>query len=805
MFSALTSVVTIARQSMRLCCGIILLSLVAYSSVAQSAETPADFFELKIRPVLAKSCFGCHSNRKAEGGLRVDSRGHLVIGGDRGPVIVPGKPESSRLIAAIERTDDDLRMPPNVPLPDAVVADFKRWIRDGAIWPESKPTSTNEPHWAFEPLRKTDPPPIVENWSAHPIDSFIARSWKQHGLTTVAQAEPRVLMRRVYYDLIGLPPTPQQIRDFETATPTDPDMAFNQLVDRLLDSPRYGERWGRHWMDVVRYADTAGDNADYPIPEAYLYRDYIIDAFNSDMPYDQFLREQIAGDLIAQRQPDTRYADRIAATGFLALGRRFGTGPYELWHLTMEDVIDTVGRSTMGLTLKCARCHDHKFDPISTEDYYGLYGIFDSTQFPWAGSEEFVSKKLPRQHFVSLIADKQAAPRLAAFQNQLKTLADQISTFEKKVAGSAADTHPDLRKELAALREEHFQLQRSSLPPDVPGAYAVRDRKARDVTVQISGDPANVGTVVHRTGLSFAGGQSLQIPDDQSGRLQLAQWMTRPDHPLTARVIVNRIWQQHFGRGIVETPSNFGTSGSAPSHPQLLDHLAWKFVESGWSIKTMHRYILTSKTWQLSSVSDARNAEIDTGNRFYWRQNRRRLEAEAIRDGVLLVSGRLHLDRPGRQPFPAMKDWGWTQHSQFKDRYVSNHRSVYLMTQRLQRHPFLALFDGPDTNTTTGRRTISTVAPQALYLMNSPEMERSADALAERLTKATDSTEDRMQLAYRLCYARRATNVEVQRGMSFIEEYSRRSAVASLPEPERAAWTGYCRILLASGEFFYVD
>ena len=665
--------------------------------------------------------------------------------------------------------------------------------------------SAAETHWAFQPLHAVEPPADT-SWSDHPIDRFVAAQWQSRELQPVGPAKAGQLVRRLYFDLIGLPPSPEEVDTFLSRHAAAPEAATGELIDRLLETPQYGERWGRHWMDVARYADTAGDNADYPVPEARLYRDYIIDSFNADKPYDQFVREQLAGDILAQSGPRERYAEQVTATGFLALSRRYATGPYELWHLTLEDTIDTVGRAFLGLTLRCARCHDHKFDPVTTEDYYALYGIFQSTQFPWPGGEEFQSKKTPRLSFVSLLPDDETARRRATFETRLQQLVDQAAQLDEQGKTCTDAERPALQQRAEKLRAEHFHLQRSGLPPDVPPAYAVRDGQPVDAAIQYGGEPSDAGPLVPRRAIAFFGGE-LRIPPGSSGRLELADWLTRPENPLLARVMVNRIWQHHFGRGLVATPSNFGLSGARPTHPALLDFLAAQFIDSGWSIKAMQRLILTSKTWQLSSDDHEHNVAVDTGNEYYWRHDRLRLDAEAIRDSLLAVSGRLDLTRPGPHPFPAMTDWHWTQHSQFRDRYDSPHRSVYLMTQRLQRHPFLALFDGPDTNTTTDRRTTATVTPQALYWMNSSETAAIAGALAERLAAASPDVRQRIDLAHRWCYAREATCYEIDRGVSYVREFQGALAhsAATMDRPEHAAWTSYARILLMANEFLYLD
>ncbi|HEV7222542.1 MAG TPA: DUF1549 and DUF1553 domain-containing protein, partial [Pirellulales bacterium] len=452
-------------------------------------------------------------------------------------------------------------------------------------------------HWAFEPVRLTPVPADPSGWSAGPIDRFIRAALSEQGLAPLATADRPALLRRVFFDLVGLPPEPSDVQAF---VGDDSPEAWTKVVERLLASPHYGERWGRHWMDVVRYADTAGDNADYPVPEARLYRDYIIDSFNADKPFDQFVREQLAGDILAKQAPLDRdaYAEKLAATGFLALSRRYGTGPYELWHLTLEDTIDTTGRAFLGLSLRCSRCHDHKFDPLTVEDYYGLYGIFASTQFPWAGSEEVQSKKFDRMKFVPLAAPPEAAAKLAAYRMRIAELEAQVKQLE-------SSDNAEAKPRLAALHDELRNLRKPGLPDDLPGAYAVEEGAAVETRVQLAGDPNQPGDVAARCLPRFlAGDAPLAVPEGASGRLQFAEWLTRPDHPLTARVMVNRIWQHHFGRGLAATPSNFGTSGEAPTHPELLDWLAGRFVEEGWSVKAIHRLILYSKTYQLASAAD---------------------------------------------------------------------------------------------------------------------------------------------------------------------------------------------------------
>lgn len=785
---------------------LVMLLVVAPLSGADDADT---FFELKIRPVLADTCLKCHGGAKTSNGLKVDSRAALLKGGDTGPALVTGQPTKSLLVKALQHTDEHLKMPPDKKLADTAIADFTQWIRDGAVWPAQHSILSTQhmaKHWAFQPVRSAPVPFATAGTTASPIDNFIAAKRQAAGLDPVQVADRRTLIRRVTFDLIGLPPTPEEIDAF--LADQSPD-AFVRLLDRLLASPHYGERWGRHWMDVVRYADTAGDNADYPIPEARLYRDYIIDAFNRDMPYDQFVQEQLAGDLLAREDSAARHAEQLVATGFLALSRRYATAPYELWHLTLEDTIDTTGRAFLGLTLRCARCHDHKFDPVTKEDYYALYGIFQSTQFPWAGGEEFASMQKGRLHFIPLLPGQLAAPRLKAHEQRVQELEAELKQLEDALKPNPDKADVRLKDKIGVLKPRLIQLKKTNLPADLPGAYAVQDGNAVEANVQIRGEVSQPGPVVKRSVPQFlAGNQPFVIPHRQSGRLQLAEWITRPDHPLTARVMVNRIWQHHFGRGLVATPSNFGLRGEPPTHPELLDWLAVEFIASGWSIKAIHRRILLAETYQLGSSEDEVSATKDPGNRWYCRHDRRRLDAEAIRDSLLAVSGQLDRRRAGQHPFPAIEKWTWTQHNPFKDVYPSQHRSVYLMTQRFQRHPFLALFDGPDTNTSTDQRSSSTVPLQALYLMNNPFVHESAAAFAQRLFAATPDTRQRVELAQRLAWGRDPSSAELERAVAFVEECSSLARQQQGITAERAAleaWTSFARVMLSANEMVYVD
>jgi len=784
----------------------LLLVFLALPGSARADDASDTFFELKIRPVLVKECLPCHGGKKTNSGLKVDSREALLKGGERGPAIVVGNPAQSLLIQAIHQTDDELKMPPDRRLPDEVKSAFTRWIADGASWPKVDhkrhvvQDAAAVRHWAFERVKRVEPPLDPSHWSDWPIDRFIAAKQRAAGVSHVRPADKRTLIRRVTYDLIGLPPTPREVTDF--LGDDSPD-AFSKVVERLLASPHYGERWGRHWMDVVRYADTAGDNADYPVPEAALYRDYIIDSFNKDKPFNRFVREQLAGDVLARQGVGDNYAEPIIATGFLALSRRYATAPFELWHLTLEDAIETTGRAFLGLTLRCARCHDHKFDPVTQRDYYALYGIFASTTFPYAGSEEFQSKKFPRMNFVPLLEPGRAEPILNSYRLHLADL-------ERKVHSLEPTKNPKEKPRLSALSSELTRLKRASLPAELPGSYAVTEGKPVDVPIQRRGDPATPGSVVPRGTPRFdflAGNPPAAVSAQSSGRLELANWLTDPAHPLTARVMVNRIWQHHFGSGIVATPSNFGVRGEPPTHPELLDWLAARFVDRGWSIKDIHREIVLSRTYQLASDLDTRADSNDPANRLLSHFPRRRLDAESIRDAMLAVSGQLDSQPPHSHPFPPIEAWHWTQHDAFKAVYPTTHRSVYLMTQRLVKHPYLAIFDGPDTNASTDVRTHSTVPLQALYLMNNPFVQDQARGLANRLIASSTDPAVRIALAYQLAWGRLPEPSEIERAIGFLHQTLAALSTANTPRDsaETDAWTSLSKVLLTANEFLYID
>jgi cytochrome c553/plasmid stability protein len=1248
-------------------------SLAALVAIAASVA-PADdaLFEASIRPVLVDTCFRCHGGERVSGGLRVDSRESLLAGGDSGPAIVAGDPANSLLLQAISRHGDVSAMPPEADkalLPEQVAV-FDRWIAAGALWPEVTAAFEVEGHWAFKPVADPAPPPVVdEAWCQTPIDRFIRARQEEAGVAPLPRADRRTLIRRATFDLTGLPPTREEVEAF-VADPSP--RAFDTVVERLLASTAYGERWARHWLDVVRYADTAGETADYPVPVAWRYRNYCVDAFNRDLPYDEFLREQIAGDILAAKGPAEAYADRVAATGFLAISRRFGFDSEKYHHLTIQDTIDTVGQSIMALSLGCARCHDHKFDPVSARDYYALYGIFESSRYPFPGSEQ-------KQRVRSLAPLEPPGPdarRFRDYEARVASLAGELAALERPVPaatlrsvtdldgdfelqapagggsygvlvppwryegpinvtaaaqspfkniysggrcgvsiaagagpyrctqavhGMPRDTAPvflnlDLRLhapapaatgrhrltltasgaaaielvvsaeslalvaagathdlgpmpaaewinlqlaidfaahevsgrlgspgnvrefgpfslaaeargpidgqidgvEFAALVEpttayaaapldcDNLALQSTPIPPvslerpaaiagpdakalrarlrelsgydgdlemqsagappvapwnpgpasvvrldakaqspftnlyapgrlgltlpsraeydgfglslpplspdsqgrlhvsfdirpgkragdgagtwrysighgpgpspaiemffddaafvtrdgqttspvatlaadrwhqvqlvldlakrtytgllisegsstpfsgplaatwdgiidytfidsyghvgglrpaldidnfsvsstphrplDVPAevpaaaagrveeiaalkstlatlearadtlaaelrrllaegplpmAYAMAEGTPADARIQRRGEPDEPGEEVPRGFVAVLGDAALPATTTGSGRLELAEWLTRPSHPLTARVMVNRIWQHHFGRGLVATPNDFGVRGRPPTHPELLDRLATDFVRGGWSIKAIHRQILASAVWQQETArADAAAATAD-GRNLHVGFERRRLSAEEIRDAILAVSGRLDRSRGEGHPFPPSYEWGYSQHGPFGAVYDHDRRSLYLMTGRLKRHPFLALFDGADPNASTADRLGTTVPTQALFFLNDPLVHGAAEAWAGRLEGESPDRRHRIEAATLAAVGRVADSADVAAAEQFLTTYAAalREGASDVTEAaaDHEALAAWLRTLLAGNEFLHVD
>ncbi len=1258
-----------------------IVAVLLFALAPADSSTAADgedvrFFENNIRPLLIESCLKCHGPKKSESGLRLDSREFMLKGGDSGPAIEPGESKESLLVKAA-RHEDGLEMPPGKKLSRLQIASLADWIDKGAVWPVGMTlgkggpklrggpiTDAERAHWSYQPIRDLDPPQVDSSRPVrNSIDRFLQAKLVKAGLSARSPASKRVLIRRATFDLTGLPPTPDEIAAF---LKDESPEAFRKVVDRLLASKAYGERWGRHWLDVVRYADTAGDTADYPTPLSYKYRNWVINAFNKDKPYDQFIREQIAGDILAAQADgisEAEYRELLTATGFIAISRRFGFDVENYHHLTIQDTIDTLGQAVLGLTLGCARCHDHKYDPVNVDDYYAWYGIFESTRYSFPGSEE---KKRPYDLFPALSAESakrrkaehdtrlvkideeikqlnqlkeslaaklksssrsadfagfetqplgasmmkpwgtledlqvvanaqspfenvfvkgsrglampnnagnnafgrplakkhtakttpkiyynidfkltanskegggafrfylghgpgtSGAVELSASATQLfvkngeagyqpvadlkigewynlqvtadlraRTYSGQLASSEKAtsfaykqftpnwdgfmdrtfvdkygalggdiparhfdnlsvrtvpflparkliqkdsaeiaanrwqsyledrrltmtsedrdghagfdvwandplpivgvstakdalkvpgtvvpekvvvhpnpkegvgiawqspftgrvtISGRVADAHncgdsvnwhldhlgatgfqeivsgsiatnsaspillirsqrnggkgsgpveiavkegeffqlavmpkahygcdltqidltisevggnkrswdlatdvkDDLiegnpnddrygnspwyfyvvaedrgrsvnlkplvvltaegaarvRKEIdtataqvKSLTEDQAQLKRSGPYEVIYGA--IEQDKPKNAQIRIRGDRYKLGEVVPRKNLEILGGNLLANPHG-SGRAELAVWLTWKQNTLTPRVMANRIWQYHFGRGLVATANDFGTRGEEPSHPELLDWLATQFIEGGWSVKSMHRLIMNSAAYQQSSEFNATAAEADPDSRLLWRFNRRRLSAEEIRDAMLAVSGDLDRTAGGEHPFPKIESWGFSQHMPYYGVYPTNRRSVYLMQQRLKRHPFLSLFDGADVNVSTSRRELTTVPTQALYLMNSDFVHKRSGSLVAQILKREDHQAARLQRLFQSTLGRAATESELASAAQFLSEYLRalESGTQEAGSAEAFAWSAYARTILTRNEFLFVD
>jgi hypothetical protein len=1019
------------------------------------ATAELKFFEDKVRPLLIARCEKCHGKEKQRGGLRLDSRRAILKGGDSGPAAVPGNPDGSLLVLAV-RHGEALKMPPQSKLTAAEIATLAAWVKTGLPWPDTAAvvapppppqpggplfTAEQKSFWAFQKPGVRPLPPVRDpSWVQSPIDAFILARLEARGLRPAPPADPRTLIRRLSFDLIGLPPTPAEVFAFEQAAARDRRSAIAKVVDRLLASPHYGERWGRRrrwgrrWLDVVRYADSNGMDENIGYANAWRYRDYVVNAFNRDKPYDQFVREQLAGDLLPGDDPAVRL-ERIVATGFLCVGPKMlaEDDPVKMQMDIVDEQIDTVGQAFLGLTLGCARCHDHKFDPIPTADYYSLAGIFKSTQTMdtftviarWhertlltpeafarqqAHDRVVAAKKaaLDRANQVvreatvaaarrdlekyvqaaqlfrirrdqvrtprSVLSDARRArdpaiqvveaetyargnlvrdtdnygrgigviynagqlPNVAEFdvsvpaggpylleirhaagvarpvkvllngqlvaanaaervtgswypdtqtwvpvgifafspgKNVLRLERDgpfphidkfalvpwllpdgQPAPVPPTIEGAAAqhslnagflsqwvgwlDGHdgkapaggalhdlaaqPDgpfrvtaevennfsktVRDHLGSLRAEFDRLQKDRPAP--PEAMAVEEGAIGNVRVHLRGNHLTQGVEAPRCfPRILAGERQPAIDGKQSGRLQLAQWLTQSDHPLTGRVLVNRVWLGHFGEGLVRSPDNFGRLGERPTHPELLDWLATRFVADGWSIKALHRLILLSSSYQMSTAYDEGMAREDPENRLFWRFNRQRLDAESLRDALLAIAGTLDSVMGGtlfqganRQHVPGYPNSNYNG-------YDSNRRTLYLPVIRSEVYNVLQTFDFADPAVVTGKRPLTTVAPQALFLMNGKLVHEQTRRLAEKLVREAPDEASRVALLYEKVFAQRAGRRDLARSLDFVQRYRRELADSRLPaaEADLRSWQALCRVVLSANRFLFVE
>jgi hypothetical protein len=748
---------------------LVISAALSLSAGAFGQDARIEFFEAKIRPVLVEHCYECHGAQKQKGGVRVDGREYLTKDVEDGPLVVAGDAKRGRLMKAL-RHDGDIKMPPKGKLPANVLADLATWIADGAAWPQSTTSvAAGDPaktHWAFQPVRIPPLPEVKDQaWSANPIDRFILARLEAKDIPPNAPADPHTLLRRLKFDLLGLPLTEAEAVEF--ARDSSPE-AYARWVERYLNSPHYGERWGRHWLDVARYADNKGyvftEERRYPF--AYTYRDYVVRAFNEDLPYDRFVLEQLAADrLVAKGQAEPASQ---AAMGFLTLGRRFLNNVHDI----IDDRIDVVSRGLLGLTVTCARCHDHKYDPIPIKDYYSLYGVFASSVEP---------KELP------LLGESEKNAETLAFEKSLAELEAAVVTFQKENEKPLKEKQRDVVNTLKKLqmKVDGFKASSPAAPPR--GMVLVDDIKPSEPRVFVRGNPNNPGPTVPRQFLAVLGGEKRQPFTDGSGRLELAHAIASPDNPLTARVLVNRLWLHHFGAGLVASPSNFGLRSDPPSHPELLDYLAHRFMTEGWSIKKLHRLILTSNTYRLSSAENTRARQIDPENRLLARAPRRRLDFETMRDSILFASGQLDLKLGGRAvdivSMPTVP-----------------RRTLYGFIDRQNLPGMFRTFDFANPDVSNAQRYQTTVPQQALFLLNSPFLLEQAKHLLTRPEIAGESeTAARIDALYRTLFARRALPEEIALGCRLLETPVLGRGDAPSP------WERYGQVLLLTNEFFFVD
>ncbi len=865
------------------------------AACAWAAEgDPREFFESRIRPLLAKNCFVCHTSTRM-GGLEMVSREAFLKGGNSGPALQPGQPDRSLLLEAVRHTHARLKMPPQGKLSEEEIADLAAWIKAGAIWNDAPPAARSAEYtirpeqrafWAFQPVRLPAVPAVRnKSWPRSPVDRFILAALESRSLVPGPFADKRTLLRRAYLDLIGLPPAPEEVDRFLADRAPD---AFSRVVDILLASPRYGERWGRYWLDVARYSDDKlNSTQDEPYPNAWRYRDWVVQAFNADMPYDKMVAAQIAGDLM-ERPGETLYTPGL---GLFALSPQF-----------QEDRVDTVTRGFLALTVACAQCHDHKYDPIPTKDYYSLLGVFTSTEtaeVPLAAEpvvrdyrerkKSIEDQEARIREFLEAQANQLAeilAARTARYLEAARTVLGPAKADAKRLAASEqldAETldrwvqylpltpkeHPFLndwrdadrfrpagfqdfalallkekksieetnlirlggsrergtlsRADLVSLERDKYFLWRdlfspqrvgklpsgvfyykdaaidrflhgawkthleamradlaalkTALPPQYPFLHVIRDAaKPKNERVRLRGNPGSLGEEAPRRFLAVLSHGGEKPFANGSGRLELAQAIASPDNPLTARVMANRVWQGHFGAGLVRTASNFGQLGEPPSHPELLDWLAARLVEQRWSLKALHREIVLSATYALGAAGPPNNVAADPDNRLLWRANRRRLDVEALRDSLLAASGELDLTAGG--PPLALAD------------EKNLRRTVYGFVSRRRLDGTLALFDFPNPNSTSERRIETTTPLQQLFFLNSGFVRSRARALERRLGAAGETDQARIANAYRLLYGRAPAREEVRLGLQFLKTGA-------------GAWTQYTQALLGSNEFVY--
>ncbi len=807
-------------------------------SIAEPDAQKVAFFENKVRPLLSEHCYDCHSQKaeKIKGGLLLDTKEGWSAGGDSGDVIDPGNPTGSLLMETVQHSDPDMQMPPKYKLEDAEIEVLEKWIAMGAPDPRigggvvksSKPKIDIEEgrkHWAFQVPRNPELPSVKDSsWGKDSLDRFILAGIEKAGIHPSPDADRYTLIRRATLDLIGLPPTVTEVNAFVKDTASD-DEAFAKVVDRLLQSENFGERWGRHWLDIARYADSVGRTRNIPFPYAWRFRNYVIDSLNRDKPYHVFVGEQIAGDLMPAKNPVHR-DEMLVATGYLALGSMdLNERDREQFMLDrVDDQVDTLGRSVLGLTTGCARCHDHKFDPVSQKDYYALAGIFSSTETLSGQLNKGGGGAYTRTTLLASLGKSGASPGSAKNDGGprkpvLDTSAIQVAQKRLRFLNTqskATDLKPKKKKEIQSqlkrTRTRLAQLQKGMVTPakkkggkkkkgsgevnpEALFAMGAKEGKPADLALRVRGEPDIKGDVVSRGFPAVLCAEGVpEIPEGESGRLDLARWLASPEHPLTSRVMVNRIWDHLFGRGIVPTVDNFGVAGEKPTHPELLDHLTTRFVTDGWSIKKMIRTMMLSRSYRMSSDQITANSEVDESNRLFWRMNLRRMEAEVIRDSLLAAGGTLDTKRPTGSPFegskPAQLGKGGPL-DQTEKIFQNGVRSIYLPVFRSKISGMFTVFDFAEPSMVNGQRDVTTVAPQALFLMNNNFVVKASTQAAERVQGMNLPDKDaRIRYAYAYTLCRKPSEAELSRSKEFLSKGNN--------------WPAFMQALYSTAEFRYI-
>lgn len=813
------------------------LSVLVFVPVLCGQDDAVRFFEERVRPVLATRCQGCHNDDLKTSGLSLTSREAVVGGGTRGVAVVPGSPRDSLLIAAVEGTGV-LQMPPTGHLSDEEIAALRTWIQEGAAWGrDARDPATAAPLWSLKPIRRPDPPSVSKSgWARNPIDNFVLAKLDGAGLDPSPEADRRTLIRRASLDLTGLLPTPGEVHRF--VTDGEPG-AYRRLIDRLLESPHYGERWGRHWLDIARYADTNGYSIDGP-RSIWRYRDWVIKALNDNMPFDQFVIEQVAGDLL----PNPTQA-QLVATGFHRNTMVNQEGGIDFEQYRVEAVVDrvrTTGAAFLGLTLACARCHDHKFDPISQREFFQVFAFFNNVDELGGNLEETVGRSRMMDPILEL-GDAATLVERDSVQAQIDGHSEELEDLRRSIEADWNARFPpgdieaiERAREIVGIRpEDRSTVQESVLDralykhseefkakqdeinelrkklPKIDWTMVMRDLpEPRDSYIHVQGDFMRRGDPVEPGTLDVLP----PLPDEAPrNRLGLARWLVADDNPMTPRVTMNRVWQRYFGLGIVETENDFGTQGAAPSHPELLDWLASEFVRSGWNLKAMHRLIMNSATYVQASDYRADAASGDPSNRLLARQNRIRLEAELMRDAALSASGLLAPVIGGPSVYPPQPA-GAGQFTQVDREWEADEgpdrfrRGMYTYFIRSAAHPGLVLFDAPIAQESVTRRNRSNTPLQALTLLNDKSQVEFARALGKRVREYADDRAERIRYAFEVCLARPPSPPEQGR----LEEFLSRMADAFESDPDArersgagsaddAAWTAAARVMINLDEF----